>query len=199
MYVEKTIQKLSVEEMQILQSLIGRTIKIFKSDSINLNTNKQTYLFDNPTYIFIEESYRYIKIEYDFSETYYGDDFYTPKITQQYNFDPATNRTHIYLLPEFTIKKIEIYGIESELNAREIHWNPEMNYLERIEKGELPAHESISSESVFIFQSTDNRKMIICGFIHSFVKISFEEDEIAQGLKWINFENIEIKPKHILK
>lgn len=220
MYIEETIHKLSVEEMQILQSLVGRTIDCIKSADIEFSTNKQTYIITNPINISYEGTLGYITIEYEFSETYYGDDFYTPKITKQIEpigistsnqlefrgkfYDaPSLVHTspfaHLNFRPEFTVNKIEIYGIESVLEARSIIFGPDTNYLERIEKGEIPEREIISSESVFVFHSDDERKMVIYGFFLPMMKVSFEDEEITQALKRINFKNIEIKPKHILK
>lgn len=163
-----TVHKLKVQEIDLLERLIGQTLTSIRCSGVDLNTSYKTYEFTdsiNLSFIGLDE---FVIVKADFDETNFGNNFETIslykaeypaniKITDKgYLQHPMSSLT---VNPLFKINKIEVYGYsyksESENDASEPYWQ-----IEKANPGQK-IQENVESEDTLVFSSEDGRRLMI--------------------------------------
>ena len=171
--------KLTEEELAILKSLIGKSIWLVLSDSIELNVSTPTlYTFYKWVELIIKgNSLDIFTLNYTFGETAGGEDFIPLSITKTIG-NKKTIRPARVNVNDFTINKIQVYGSSFIWEPSSIYEKP--NHRKNISNEK----ENISEESTLIFESKNGQMLCIdCqGSAFLFVSLTLDQELIHKTI-----------------
>lgn len=175
---------LSEEEIAYLQTLIGRTLSGIGSDAIFIEpSHPGKWAF----YAWIELSTwgdNLVKrLEYDFDETYGGNDFIELRI-KLFDRNRVTLNAHIHFSDDLlTIQKIETYGYDSEYIIKNICGDIPKFSLKDKEK----YNEKMAIENTILIYGTNGRRLWIeCLEPISKIIVTMDEGYIEERLRLSN-------------
>lgn len=181
------VHKLSNEEINLLQNLVGKTLISIHSHRHykELDGHSLTNCVKEIFFSFKGDD-SFVRILAEFDETNFGDDFITfkiSKVAEIERFEQVGKKfpTLRYELPnQFLITKIEVLGgsyyIESDNDSEMPIWNVERENLG------TKIRENIENENVLLFYSQDNMLLVRAYTPMPIVEFTLDSDFITSSL-----------------